>query len=75
MDYRYTDEDALAVAITVTLREMDQLIAILGPIAEDREHTARGRAADLNRKLADLRKRAITSAIETLTYQASKFNE
>lgn len=75
MDYRYTNEDEVTVAITVTLRELDNLLNILEPVTQDAEHTMRHRASDLHTNLAGVRKQMVESAIESLQYRASRFNK
>jgi hypothetical protein len=47
MDYRYTDEDTLAVAVTITLAELDDSHRILNPIANEDDHEQRYRACGL----------------------------
>ena len=35
MDYRYTEEDDMSVAINITLRDIDHLVNILEPVSKD----------------------------------------
>jgi hypothetical protein len=53
MAYLYTNEETLTVAIMISLQEMDTVIRILDPIADDEKHAVRHRASDLNRKFKD----------------------
>ena len=75
MDYRYTNEDEVSVAMTLTLRELDNLLDILEPVTQDSEHKMRNRATDLHTNLADMRKQMVESAIESLQYRADRFNK
>ena len=75
MDYRYTNEDEVTVAVTLTLRELDNLLNILEPVTKDLEHNMRYRATDLHTDLADIRRKMVESAIESLQYRADRFNE
>jgi hypothetical protein len=75
MDYRYTDEDTLAVAVTITLAELDTVIRILNPIANEDGHEQRYRASDLNRKFEDIRTTMLKSAAETINYRVSALNK
>jgi hypothetical protein len=75
MDYRYTDEDTLAVAVTITLAELDTVIRILNPIANEDGHEQRYRASDLNRKFEDIRTTMLKSAAETISYRVSALNK
>jgi hypothetical protein len=75
MDYLYTNEDAVSVALTFTLRELDQLLDIIEPISQDPEHTMRYRASDLHANLAGVRKKMVKSAIESLQYRADRFDK
>ena len=75
MDYRYTDEDTLAVAVTITLAELDSVLRILEPIANEDGHDQRYRAKDLNRKFEDIRTTMLKSAAETIGYRVSALNK
>jgi hypothetical protein len=75
MDYRYTDEDAVSVTITLTLHELDRLIAILEPISTDSNHMEQWRANDLNANFMTMRKQMVESAIESLQYRADRFKK
>jgi hypothetical protein len=75
MDYRYTNEDEVTVAITLTLHELDNMLNILEPVTQDLEHTMRYRATELHTNLADIRKKMIESAIESLQYRADRFDK
>jgi len=75
MDYRYTDEDAVSVTITLTLHELDRLIAILEPISTDSDHKEQWRANDLNATFMSMRKQMVESAIESLQYRADRFKK
>ena len=69
MDYRYTEEDDMSVAINITLRDIDHLVNILEPVSKDTEHKSRWRAQELHDKLADTRKKMLVSALESLQYK------
>ena len=69
MDYRYTEEDDMSVAINITLRDIDHLVNILKPVSKDTEHKSRWRAQKLHDKLADIRKKMLASALESLQYK------
>ena len=75
MDYRYTDEDEVSVTITLTLHELDRLIAILEPISTDSNHMEQWRANDLNANFMTMRKQMVESAIEYLQYRADRFKK
>jgi hypothetical protein len=75
MDYRYTNEDAVSVALSLTLRELDQLLDIIEPISQEPEHTMRYRASDLHANLANIRKQMLESAIESLQFRADRLNK
>lgn len=75
MDYRYTDEEQVAVALTLTFREIRQLIEILEPISKDNENRAQFRASDLHARFSDMRKQMLTSAIESLQFELDRSGE
>jgi len=74
MDYRYTNEDEVTVAVTLTLRELENMLNILEPVTQDLEHKMRHRASDLHANLLDIRKQMVESAIESLQYRADRFD-
>jgi hypothetical protein len=49
----------VTVSVEMSLRDLDRLIDILVPVAEDDDHSHRYRAADLTRALKDIRARLI----------------
>ena len=75
MDYRYTNEDAVSVALTLTLQELDRLITILEPISKDGDHKEQWRALNLNTMFVDMRKKMIESALESLQFRADRLDK
>ena len=67
MEYRFAREEMIAANVTVTLGDLDTLIDILEPIAQDNSHDMRYRAADMRRQLADVRKRLVAKSSRYLT--------
>jgi hypothetical protein len=59
MNYRYSNELDVTASIDITLGEIDTLVNMLEPIAADEDHDHRYRAADMARKLKDIRTRLI----------------
>ena len=75
MDYRYTNETDATANINITLGNLDTLIEILAPIAEDDTHDQRYRAANLNRELTEVRTRLIKQAHGYLQARADFLNK
>lgn len=70
MKYRFAREEMLAANVTITLGDLDTLVDILEPIAQDNSHDMRYRAADVRRQLADIRKQLVTQSRDYLTSRA-----
>jgi hypothetical protein len=75
MAYLYTNEETLTVAVMISLEELDTVIRILDPIAEDDKHAVRHRASDLNRKFKDIRMHTVRSAIESLQHRVNDLSK
>jgi putative N-acetylmannosamine-6-phosphate epimerase len=69
MKYNYTLEHDLPISITVTLHDVEKLIAMLEPIAEDATNSHRYKASELCRNLKDIRKSALATSSSQLTYE------
>lgn len=72
MKYTYTLEHDLPISITVTLHDVEKLIEMLKPIAEDTTNSHRYKASELCRNLKDIRKSALSTASSQLTYEYEK---
>jgi hypothetical protein len=70
MKYNYSNELDVTATVEVSLRDLDRLIDILVPVAEDDDHTHRYRAADLTRALKDIRARLISQTHGYMTARA-----
>jgi hypothetical protein len=72
MNYNYTLEHDLPISITVTLHDIEKLLEMLKPIAEDTTSGYRWKASELCRNLKDIRKSALSTASSQLTYEHEK---
>lgn len=70
MKYNYSNELDVTATVEVSLRDLDRLIDILVPVAEDDDHAHRYRAADLTRALKDIRARLIDQTQGYMTARA-----
>jgi hypothetical protein len=75
MAYLYTNEETLTVAVMISLEELDTVIRILDPVADDEKHAVRHRASDLNRKFKDIRMQTVRSAIECLQHRVNDLSK
>jgi hypothetical protein len=69
MEYKYTLEHDLPINVTVTLSDVDALIAMLEPMAKDDGHASRWKASRLVRELREIKRAALSSSSNQLKYE------
>ena len=69
MEYRYTNEESITTSLNITLGEVDALIELLQPIAEDDSNKERRKASWLLAGLTDVRAKTIENAASWIGYR------
>jgi len=72
MNYKYTLEMELPISVNLTLQDVESLLKLLDPIAEDNEHAQRWEASRMRRELKEIRRSALNSSSSQLTYLCEK---